>query len=411
MTEAAAPARVALVGNTANCLLPIALALREAGFDADLFVDEGAPLTGRPEAADPALATVPWVQRGPWFSRWSVVLPFRSPIVARLRAYDVVLVSGPGPVYAQWTGRPYLWWASGHDLTAAPFPWAFRALYRSWPRRLAAFPLAMWQRRGARRAREIWVQPFGPFEDAVRRLHLPSPPVSRTYLPLIVDLPAAAPVDESAAPGLRAAVERMSSASLAVFHPTRLHLSVTQAERRAGQWKGNDRLLAGVAELVRRGHPDVVVVLPDIAGNRDVARARALVDELGIEAQVHWARPLDPGGFTRPEMVSLYEAADVVADEFAAGWFGFVALEGLAAGRPVISHLDERGMAALYPEGHPMLSCLEANEIADRLESLLDPARRAELGNAGRRWVTEHHSPDGARRRYVEAVSAALATV
>ena len=168
VSAATKPARIALVGNTVNCLLPVALALRDAGFDADLFVDDHAPSTSRPESVDPTLANVAWVRRGPWFPSASVLAPWWAPIVRELRGYDLLLVSGPGPVYAQWARRPYLWWASGHDLTAAPFPWAFRHLYRTWPRRLAAFPLALWQRRGARPVVEIWVQPFTPFRDAVQ---------------------------------------------------------------------------------------------------------------------------------------------------------------------------------------------------------------------------------------------------
>ena len=35
-------------------------------------------------------------------------------------------------------------------------------------------------------------------------------------------------------------------------------------------------------------------------------------------------------------MVALYQAADVVADEFGVGWFGYVTLEGLACGRPAL---------------------------------------------------------------------------
>lgn len=407
MTPGIAGVRIALLGNTANCLLPLTVALREAGAHADLFVDEHAPLTGRPESADARLAEVEWVRRGPWLRPWSVLVPWWSPVVRELRGYDVLLVSGPGPVYAQWSGRPYLWWASGHDLTAAPFPFAFRHLYRARRRRLAAYPLALWQRRGARRAHDIWVQPFGPFQDAVERLRLTSPPVSKGYLPLIVDLD---PDQEARAVPAEVSevTDRMRSATLAVFHPSALRFVVDPAERRAGQWKGNDRMIEGFAAFVERTSADVVLVMPEIRSQRDLPHAKSMVERLGIGDHVVWARPPRPEGFTRAEMLALYEACDVVADEFAAGWFGYVALEGLAMGRPVISHVDANGMQQLYPHGHPFVSCVEPSAIADRLLELMDPRLREELGARGQAWIAQHHTREAASARYVSEVSAAL---
>lgn len=402
------PRRIALLGNVANCLVPVALALREAGITADLFVDDGAPQVATPENARPELRDAPWVRRGPWFPWWSALAPWRSPVVRALRSYDAVVVSGPGAMYAQFSGRPYGWWVSGHDLTAAPFPWAFRATYRSWSRRLAAFPLGAWQRRALRRARAVWVQPFAPFEEAIARLHLGSPPVRAEYLPLIVE-GMAEPAPAAPDPALTPLLARMAAADLTVFHPSRMMLRSTPTTRRSGQWKGNDRLFEGVAELARR-RPDVsvLVVVIDASMSPEVAAAQARIAQLGLAESVAWARPAGGASFSRPQMRELYAACDVVAVEFAAGWFGNVALEGLAMGRPVVSHLDAGAMARLYPAGHPMVSAGTTDEIASALEGLLDPVRRAELGEAGVAWVRRHHTLDAAGPRYVAAISATL---
>lgn len=406
----AAPLRIAFLGNVANCLLPVALALREEGFDADLFVDDAAPSTARPDHADPTLANAPWIRRGPWFTARALLRPRRARVVRLLAGYDLVVVSGPGPVFAQFAGRPWCWWVSGADLTATPFPWAFRTAFSTRRRTWGAYPLAYWQRRAAPRAQEIWVQPFAPMREAIRRLGLTTPPVADRYLPLIVDADALREwAREPVPPSLRSITDRMDAAELVVFHPSRLVMSATAANRRSGQWKGNDRLLQGLAELRDRGQADrVLLVLPDAVASRDVTQAKALSLTLGVEDHVLWASPPTGDAFTRHEMAQLYAHSHVVADEFAAGWFGFVTLEACAIGRPVVSHLDEAAMAILYPEGHPMRTALEPAEIANRLHELRDPDLRAAVGAAGEAWVRAHHSSAAAKGRYVSAVRSAL---
>lgn len=402
--------RVALLGNVANCLLPMAVALRDGGFEADLLIDHDAPAVGRPENADPALADAPWIRRGRWFSRWAPITPWRTRVVGLLRTYDLVIVSGPGPIFAQWSGRPWCWFVSGADLTVTPFPWTFRDAFATWPRRLAAFPLALWQRRAARRADEIWVQPFAPIRDAVARLGLTTPPVSNRYLPLAVDVDELRPDESDPVPrGVESIIERMDAADLVVFHPSRLVMHPSAANVRSGQWKGNDRLLRALGILRAQGRSDgVLLVMPEILISRDVDEAKDLAQELEIEDQLLWARPPSGQAFTRAQMGHLYAHSDVVVDEFGTGWFGFVALEGLAMGIPVVSYVDEAVMAILYPDGHPIQSAFEPGEIADRLIELRDPARRAALGARGRRWVESHHAPSAVRERYVAAVTAAL---
>jgi len=405
-----ATVRVALLGNVVNCLLPIAQALREGGVEAELFVDEAAPASGRPESADPRLAQASWIHRGPWFSRRSLLRPSRSPVVARLGDYDLVVVSGPGPVYAQFSGRPWCWLVSGADLTVTPFPWAFRSAFSGRVRRIGAYPLAHWQRRAAPRAKEIWVQPFAPMRDAIARLGLASPPVSNRYMPMVVDVDQmqrgdGRPVVPAA---MQPIVDRMEAAALVVFHPTRLVMSASAVSRRAGQDKGNDQLLRALRVLQDRGEvARVLVVIPAIDGSRDLTAARALVEELEIEQLVLWAVPPAPGGFDRAEMRLLYDHSDVVADEFAAGWFGLVTLEALAMEVPVVSHLDERAMRVLYPEGHPVQTAETPAEIADRLVSLRNPEHRRAIGRAGRAWVVQHHSPAAAKAHYLDAVTRA----
>ncbi len=86
--------------------------------------------------------------------------------------------------------------------------------------------------------------------------------------------------------------------------------------------------------------------------------------------------------------------SDIVADQFVAG-YGLFAVEGMAAARPVLSALG--WMPSDLRENHeahglPIVDT-DRDGLLDSLRSLIeDPERRKVLGEAGRRFVLEHHS-------------------
>ncbi len=94
------------------------------------------------------------------------------------------------------------------------------------------------------------------------------------------------------------------------------------------------------------------------------------------------------------EVRAAIAQSDIVADQFIAGYALF-AIEGMAAGRPVLSALswlpaDVR--ADLDARGLPIVDA-DLDTLEPQLRRLLeDPGRRRTLGEAGRRFVVEHHS-------------------
>jgi glycosyltransferase involved in cell wall biosynthesis len=89
----------------------------------------------------------------------------------------------------------------------------------------------------------------------------------------------------------------------------------------------------------------------------------------------------------------IYAQADVVADQFLLGAYGFFALEGMALGKPVICHLDER-VAAVHPEWAeaPIVSATPDTLVDELRKLVLDAELRAELGRRGAEFVRRHHT-------------------
>lgn len=90
--------------------------------------------------------------------------------------------------------------------------------------------------------------------------------------------------------------------------------------------------------------------------------------------------------------------SDIVAEQFIAGYALF-GIEGMAAGRPVLSALSwmpDDIRADLDARGLPIVDA-DCNSLVVALRELIeDPARRRALGTAGRRFVVENHSYDAA---------------
>lgn len=88
--------------------------------------------------------------------------------------------------------------------------------------------------------------------------------------------------------------------------------------------------------------------------------------------------------------------ADIVADQFIVGWYALFAIEAMAMAKPTLCYLrpDLVELYTLYSfAGECPLVNTPALEIKERLRELIhDPARRRELGLAGRRYVENHHS-------------------
>lgn len=399
--------RVALFGNVANNLFQLGKSLRERApeLDTHLFVSHNEAWVSRPEADEPALDEA-WIHVDDWAVGAALVAPHRARIIDELRKFDLLIVSGNGPMFASFTGRPYCFFVSGGDLTETPFPLAFMRSHDTARQRVGALLIGPRQRRGIRNAREIWAPPYRPYVRALERLGVPRDRLAAEYFPVVIDterfrLDATAKVDPS--PTARLLSE---GSDFVVLHPSRLMIRPRMArQREVGNWKRNDVLLRGFALFARSGSAQAPVLgLIDRTASPDVDLARELVDELGIAENVRWLVAPRQGGFLRHELVELYSASDVVADDFGVGWFGGVTLEALAIEKPVIQFIDEDIMSGLYP-WHPIISARTPENVAAALENLhVDPEARMALGARGREWVEAFHSYDAAAERYASSI-------
>ena len=159
----------------------------------------------------------------------------------------------------------------------------------------------------------------------------------------------------------------------------------------------------------RDGGVPVVVHAPsdrDVKGTSHVLAAVERLRAEGLELELVLAEGL-PHARVREE----YERADLVVDQLLSGWYGSVAVEAMALGKPVIARLEPDDLGPLPTGMRAELPILDASP--ETLPAVLREwltERRAELPEAGRRgraYVERWHDPRRIAARLKEAYEGA----
>lgn len=398
--------RIALYGNIANNLYQMAKLLRnELGIDAHLFIAHNANSQHRPESDDLELKGnyPPWIHLGSYHSPISQYLPMFSPLVEDTKNFDYLICSQKAPALAPYLKPKVIFYVTGGDLTRMPFYGRSFRYYTNFPARVLALIRAFWQRKGLFAVDEIWAQPFLPFTSALGKLGLHSYRREK-YFPIVL----CPPVD-TATPEMDNMVTKLRADwEFIVFHPSRMVIDDTTDMIEIGEWKNNLALLYGFAKFVKvtKNHRAALIVINKVTQNREKTGHERFLEEakrLGVDGQIVVLQP-PPGKnvFTRAQMFRLYDLCDVVGGDFGVGWFGSVVIEGLSMAKPVVSYVDENVMEELYGE-HPIVNVREPDEIGSAITKLYqDQDYRFKVGDAGQAWFEQHHSRQGATRRYIE---------
>jgi glycosyltransferase involved in cell wall biosynthesis len=157
------------------------------------------------------------------------------------------------------------------------------------------------------------------------------------------------------------------------------------------RYKGFDEVIDVLPDLVR-DHPDLMYVIG--GGGTDASRLAAKSVERGVAKHIVFT-----GIFPEAMKADLYNLADVYAMPSRGEGFGFVFLEAMASGVPVIASKHDGGCEAL---------------LEGKLGTLVDPANLAELRVSINDQLTrgERRIPEGldyfAVERFAERVHAII---
>jgi glycosyltransferase involved in cell wall biosynthesis len=131
-----------------------------------------------------------------------------------------------------------------------------------------------------------------------------------------------------------------------------------------------------------------VVHAPSSRKRKGTEHVVAACKALGVELRI-------VEGLRHDEALALYREADLVVDQLNAGWYGVLAIECLALGKPVLTYLHDEPRVRTeeaYGLEVPLVG-VTADTLQARLGELVDagPAEWRRIGEASRAYVERVH--------------------
>jgi phosphatidylinositol alpha-1,6-mannosyltransferase len=128
------------------------------------------------------------------------------------------------------------------------------------------------------------------------------------------------------------------------------------------RYKGHDRVIAAMPELVTRGHDICYLIVGE--GN-DQSRLEALAAQLDVSDRVKFLRATEPQA-----LLEMYRAADLFVMPSTGEGFGVSFLEAIASGTPALG-LDVAGARDALGEGE-LGTAVSENELPSAIARLLE---------------------------------------
>ena len=160
--------------------------------------------------------------------------------------------------------------------------------------------------------------------------------------------------------------------------------------------KKNDIFLRAYIDLCKK-RDDVFLIL--INRGPDTEKSIELLKKADVERKYK----ILPKSLNQNELHSYYSHCDVIVDQFGVGAFGFIGIEVMSIGKPLICYIKEDNFKKLYGERPPIISSNSEKELLEYMNRLVDDKQFCkEVGIKSRKWILKFHSKENLIQKYIE---------
>lgn len=341
--------RVLVAGNLANTGYQIAKLLNAKEIEAELLIKKNDLPIHDPKSLDNIAEYPNWVRFWDGAKK-----SWKFEIIGIMKKYDIVHASTELPIFAMFSGRPYIAMATGDDINEL----AQKKSIKGFLLKLA------YQKAKAVVYTGTYMYP------SVINLKLRN----ALFIPLLWDYEKFNSVQVS-----------RNNEKFTIFHPTNHY------------WKdkGNDRFLRAFVRLAKVKNN---VHLITINRGQDFQKSLEILNVPELKGKF----TILPETLPQCQLPEIYAKVDAVVDQFVAGSLGLIGQEAMASEKPLITHLDKELYLKIYGEIPPILNAKTETEIYDSLVQLLsDTKMHDRIGKDSRKWLLKHHNPDMVIGKYI----------
>ncbi|HDY68919.1 MAG TPA: hypothetical protein ENH85_14150 [Candidatus Scalindua sp.] len=388
--------KVACIGNMNNNMFSLVRYLRDFNIDATLFL-----LNNETEHFSPLSDTFDsnydYIKKLTWGSNARKLFLPSTPGKVRedFKQYDVLIGCGVAPAFLERAGlKLHIFMPYGADLYSVPFLPA-RPITRRMPAKLI---LAYYQKRGIRHSL-LTTAPVVVkcWSKAIETLGIKHYPIlyPMVYCPQYNNLN----FEKSSLQYSQSFLQIRSNYDVVVFNHSR---QIWKTFIDDVSLKGNDVLIRGFADYVKRGTKKAVLVLFEYG--IDVIESKKLISQLGVADSVIWM----PKMFRKEIMFGL-SLADFGSDQFIVGdGGGGTCWEVMATGKPVFAYfgINQEEFSALnmgkpFP---PIVNVKTPDEIVNHLINFeKQPDYYKKLGEKAKNWYS-YYMGKGLAEKYLYLV-------
>lgn len=374
--------KVGLIGNVNNNFFVLTRYLRDRGINAHLFLLNGESPHFHPSADTFDDDYKKYTQQLDWGRQFSFFKTNAKQISQCFRDFDFLIGCNYAPAFLHKAGRRLdLFAPHGCDIFNYPF---FNLSYNY----LMPF-LTLHQRRGIENSQYILLDEINPEWDAViKRLQFKGKRL-KTAVPFIyTPLFKPDPIDDcyKQSSWYISFKNIRQKHDIVVFHHSSHVWKNIPREWPKGSTKGNDKVIEGFAEFVKKRR-DIKACLILFEYGRDVVESKKLVKRLGIEESVVWLPVM-----CRRDIFIGINFADIGIGEIGLSFLSYGTIyEFISMGKPVIYRREDPIYKNIYPDLFPMTDAKNAKDITEALISYADdPLHFKKMGDQAREWYLNY---------------------
>jgi len=346
--------RLLIAGNLANTGYYLASKLQNNGIQVDLLMESNPTFESDPKNS----GLLDGKHYPSWIKFYDKKRGWKKNIIKIMRKYDLILAATEYPIFAMFSLKPFIALATGSDI----YELAQSNTLKGFLIRLA----------------------YSCAKIVIFTLPTQLPYIQKLNIKKVVFLPLFRRVEN-----VEYEKENIKTKNKFIFfHPTN-HL-----------WrvKHNEIFLKAYIKLANSRND---IFLITINRGEDAKKSIELLKTSNIEGKYK----ILPSTLNQKELSDYYHSSDAIADQFGVGSFGFIGIEVLHIGKPLICYIDLENYRQLYGESPPVINSKNSEEMIDLLKKLIEDRTYYEkVCKYSHDWFMKFHDEDILIEKYTKLI-------